>query len=119
MTDGPSRVEIRRRLRDVIDPCSAARGLDHDIVEMGLLDEVEIDGRDVTVRLRLTTPACLMVTNFAEQLEEHVGSMATVDSVELETDGGHHWRPHMMSEQARAQRDEYLHGLQRRYGSGA
>lgn len=119
MTDGPSQVAVRRRLRRVVDPCSAARGLDHDVIEMGLLDGIEIDGRDVTVHLRLTTPACLMVTNFVEQLDEHVGSLPDVDSVSLETDAGLNWRPDDMSERARAERGEYLDRLEERYGAEA
>lgn len=107
---------VRDRLRNVVDPCSAARGIGNDIVEMGLVRDVHIDDDDgrVTVALRLTTPACMMVANFQRQLEEEVGSLPGVSSVALETDSGLEWTPEMMSEEARERREAYLTSFRER-----
>jgi metal-sulfur cluster biosynthetic enzyme len=97
---------VREQLHEVIDPCSAATGSNLDIVEMGLLDSVDIDGGHVAVRMRLTTPACHMVPYFVREVEERVGDLSGVDSVELETDLGMEWTEDMMSDAARARREE-------------
>lgn len=115
--DRPSREEIESRLRRVVDPCSASRGTNHDIVEMGLLRSIDLDGRDVTVSMRLTSPGCLMVGRFEKRIREEVGDLAGVESVSLETDGGLDWRPEMMSDEARRRREEYLDRLERHYES--
>lgn len=111
MSTGPEKRQIAQCLRNVIDPCSAARGINNDIVAMGLLKDIEIDGKHVTVHMRLTTPACLMVTNIREQIQEEVGSLPGVDSVSMETDGGHNWRRTMMSPEAKQRRKQYLERL--------
>lgn len=114
-TDDHLETAVRDRLGNVVDPCSAARGIGNDIVEMGLVRDVHIDddGR-VTVALRLTTPACMMVANFQRQLEEEVGSLPGVSSVALETDAGLEWTPEMMSEEARERREAYLASFRER-----
>lgn len=106
MTDLEARV--RERLEAVVDPCSAAQGYHFSIVEMGLVEDVAVDGGDVTVSLRLTSPTCMMIDRFAEQLGEEVGTLPAVDSVELETDDGLSWTPSMLSESAKEQRRERL-----------
>ena len=83
-----------------------ADGVNLDIVETGLLDTVDIDGGHVAVRMRLTTLACHMVSYFVREVEERVGDLPGVDSVELETDLGMEWTEDMMSDAARARREE-------------
>lgn len=122
--DGPVNVDadghdlteaaVRDRLREVVDPCSAARGIGNDVVEMGLVRDVDVDDGDVTVALRLTTPACMMVAEFQRQIDERVGSLPGVSSVELETDAGIEWTPEMMSDEARERRREYLRSVRER-----
>lgn len=97
---------IRERLLEIVDPCSAATGSNLDIVEMGLVDTIEIDDGHVDVRMRLTTPTCHMVPYFAREVEERVGDLHGVNSVELETDSGLEWTEDMMSDEAKARREE-------------
>jgi len=99
---------VREELDGIIDPCSASRGTDHSIVEMGLLRSVEIDGGDVTVNMRLTTPACFMIPYFIRKTEDRVGAIEGVESVELTTDSGAEWTPELMSDAAQERREEYL-----------
>jgi metal-sulfur cluster biosynthetic enzyme len=106
---------VREKLREIVDPCSAARGTDNDVISMGLLDSIEIDGTDVTVQMRLTSPTCFMVPYFIRETEERVGGLEGVDSVTLETDAGMEWQPSMMSEDAKRRREEYLDGLRNKY----
>ena len=50
--------EVVASLREIVDPCSAATGVPVSIVDMGLVRHVEIDGDEVRVELRLTSPLC-------------------------------------------------------------
>lgn len=101
---------VRERLESVIDPCSAAQGYDLDVVEMGLVEDVTVADGHVTVSLRLTSPTCMMVDRFVEQLDRHVGELPAVESVELATDDGLSWHPGMMAESVRERRREALAG---------
>jgi metal-sulfur cluster biosynthetic enzyme len=104
-TEGrPGEKAVRDRLREVVDPCSAANGSNLDIVEMGLVESVEVDKGNVRVEMRLTTPACHMVPYFIDEIEEGVGTLSGVESVEVETDDGMAWTTDMMSEGAKDKR---------------
>lgn len=108
---------VERELDQIIDPCSASRGTNHSIIEMGLLDSIEIDGSDVTINMRLTSPACFMIPYFIRKTEERVGALNGVESVELVTDSGLNWSPDLMSPEAKQRRKEYLDELEERYQS--
>ncbi|WP_222912863.1 iron-sulfur cluster assembly protein [Natrinema sp. SYSU A 869] len=97
---------IRERLDEVIDPCSAANGTNLSIIEMGLLDEIDVDEGYVTVSMRLTTPFCMQLPYFVEEIDERVSAIDEVVSVTLETDEGVDWHTGMMSEEAQKQRRE-------------
>ncbi|MFB1062668.1 metal-sulfur cluster assembly factor [Natrinema sp. H-ect4] len=97
---------IRERLDEVVDPCSAANGTDLSIIEMGLLDGIDVDEGHVTVSMRLTSPFCMQLPYFVEEVDERVGSIDGVISVTLETDEGVDWHTGMMTEEARKRRRE-------------
>lgn len=108
-TEGtPSEKTVRDRLREIVDPCSAANGSDLDIVEMGLVKSVGVTDGAVRVEMRLTTPACHMVPYFIDEIEGGVGPLPGVESVEVETDDGMEWTTDMMSEEAEKKRREAL-----------
>ena len=96
---------VRERLENVIDPCSEANGTDLDVIEMGLLRGIEIDGGDVTVDLRLTSPHCMMVPFFIERIGEEVAELGTVEAVEVTHDAGMEWTPDMITESGRRKRE--------------
>lgn len=97
---------VRERLDEVIDPCSAANGTDLSIIEMGLLDEVDVAGGHVTVSMRLTSPFCMQLPYFVEEVDERVGAIDEVVSVTLETDEGVDWHAGMMTEEAQRRREK-------------
>lgn len=97
---------VRERLDEIVDPCSAANGTDLSIVDMGLLESVDVDGTHVTVSMRLTTPFCMQLPYFVEEVEGRVADLEWVESVELETDDGLQWHAEMMREEARRERQE-------------
>jgi len=111
----PAEDAVRNALRGIVDPCSAANGSNLDIVEMGLVKSVEIDDSEVRVEMRLTTPACHMVPYFIEEIDERVGALSGVESVEVDTDDGMEWEEDMMSEEATRKRQAVIEKRRSRY----
>lgn len=100
--------EVRAVLDTVIDPCSAANGTDLSVVEMGLLDDISIDGDRVEVDLVVTSPMCTMVPYFIKEIRRDVGELDGVETVEVTADNGLEWVPSMMSDEAQRRRRHRL-----------
>lgn len=111
----PREKRVREKLREIVDPCSAANGSNLDIVEMGLVNNVEITDGDVRVEMRLTTPACHMIPYFIEEIDSRVGTLLGVESIEVETDDGMEWDTEMMSEEAKQKRQAVIEKRRSRY----
>ena len=88
--------EVTEALTNVIDP-----ELGLDFVELGLVYGIQIDGPNVKVTFTLTTPACPIGPQVAEQMQEFVGELDGVDSVETEMVFSPPWSPDKMSEDAK------------------
>jgi ATP-binding protein involved in chromosome partitioning len=70
------RASVEATLRGVIDP-----ELHADIVELGMVHDVHIDGGDVTVDIALTIAACPMRDQIEDDVVRKVGSIPGVDTV--------------------------------------
>jgi metal-sulfur cluster biosynthetic enzyme len=92
----PSEGEVVDALSNVIDP-----ELGLDFVELGLIYGVEIDDGHVRVTYTLTTPGCPIGPMVDEQIEEFVGEVDGVKSVETEMVFAPPWSPERMSEDAK------------------
>jgi len=88
--------DVMDALSNVIDP-----ELGLDFVELGLIYGVEITGANVKVTFSLTTPGCPIGPQVNEQIEEFVGELEGVASVESEMVFTPAWSPEMMSEDAK------------------
>jgi metal-sulfur cluster biosynthetic enzyme len=88
--------DVMDALSNVIDP-----ELGLDFVELGLIYGVEVDGGHVQVTFTLTTPGCPIGPQVNEQIEEFVGELEGVDSVESEMVFVPPWSPERMSEDAK------------------
>src|SRR5438034_4706256 len=88
--------EVTDALRDVIDP-----ELGLDFVELGLIYGVEVDGGAVHVTFTLTSPGCPIGPQVTEQIEEFVGEVDGVASVESTMVFTPPWTPERMSEDAK------------------
>jgi metal-sulfur cluster biosynthetic enzyme len=88
--------DVMDALANVIDP-----ELGLDFVELGLVYGVEIDGNSVHVTYTLTTPGCPIGPHVAEQIEEFVGEVEGVQSVDSELTFTPPWSPERMSEDAK------------------
>jgi len=106
---------LRERMREIVDPCSAATGSNLNVVEMGLLKSIRVDEGHADVEIRLTNPMCHMVSYFLKEIEDHVDEIEGLDSVTVENDGGFEWSEEMMSEEATRKRQAVLDEQEARY----
>ena len=96
-----TRAEIYEQLATVYDTCSVFNGTNLNIVEMGLVEEVEQDGGRVRVRLLLTDPICLYQFEMRAQIIEALSGLPGIDAVEVEPVAGKLWWPERMAPAAR------------------
>ena len=93
--------DIREALRSVVDP-----ELGVNIVDLGLVYRIEIEGARVRIALTMTSPACPLVDFLKELVDsairQRVPEMADVDIV---VKWEPPWDPGMMSDEARRQLD--------------
>jgi metal-sulfur cluster biosynthetic enzyme len=92
----PSEGDVLDALSNVIDP-----ELGLDFVELGLIYGVQISDGHVRVTYTLTTPACPIGPMVDEQIEEFVGEVEGVKSVDTEMVFTPAWSPERMSEDAK------------------
>ena len=68
--------EVKNALRRVLDP-----DLGRDIVSLGFVKDVRIDGGKVAVKIELTTPACPVKEQLKAQAEDAVRRVPGVTRV--------------------------------------
>ena len=88
--------DVEEALANVIDP-----ELGLDFVELGLIYGVEIEQGHVHVTFTLTSPACPIGPQVAEQIDEFVAEIDGVNSVTSEMTFMPPWTPDRMSEDAK------------------
>ena len=97
MTERPAMIEA---LREVYDPCCADSGIS--IVDMGVVEDVRVNGAHVDVDLVLTTGWCPFVSTMSTAIPERLRQMDGVETVEVRTVWDPVWTMDRLSESARA-----------------
>jgi metal-sulfur cluster biosynthetic enzyme len=92
----PTKEDVIDVLRQVEDP-----ELGMDIVELGLLYDVEVDDSNVKVIYTLTSMGCPVGPMIEEQVREMAASVPGVEHVEAELTWSPPWSPEKMSEDAK------------------
>jgi metal-sulfur cluster biosynthetic enzyme len=92
----PTKDEVVDALRAVEDP-----ELGMDIVELGLLYDVEVEGPKVKVIHTLTSMGCPVGPMIQQSIDEIAGSMPGVEDVEVELTWDPPWTPEKMSDDAK------------------
>jgi metal-sulfur cluster biosynthetic enzyme len=83
-------------LRQVIDP-----ELGSNIVDLGLVYKVRIDGSIIVVVMTLTTPGCPMHESISQGVQTALLSLEGVADVDVQIVWDPPWHPSMMTEQGR------------------
>ena len=92
----PTRDEVFEALRQVEDP-----ELGMDIVELGLLYDVEVQGPRVKVTHSLTSMGCPAGPMIQEGIHDAAAAVPGVEDVEVELTWDPPWTPELMSEDAK------------------
>lgn len=88
--------ELREQIRQVYDP-----ELGINIVDLGLIYDVSIDGNNVDVTMTLTTPGCPMHDTIAGGVERVLKGHPEIGEVNVHVVWEPRWNPEMMSEEAK------------------
>jgi metal-sulfur cluster biosynthetic enzyme len=92
----PTKEEVVEVLRGVEDP-----ELGMDIVDLGLMYDVEVEGSDVKVVHSLTSMGCPAGPMIQEGIHEAVAGLPGVENVEVELTWDPPWTPEKMSDDAK------------------
>ena len=96
MTDRTALIDA---LREVYDPCCADRGIS--IVDMGVVEDVRLDGTHVDVDLVLTTGWCPFVASMSSAIPDRLKRLDGVETVEVKVVWDPVWTMDRLSESAR------------------
>jgi metal-sulfur cluster biosynthetic enzyme len=92
----PTKDDVVDALRGVEDP-----ELGMDIVELGLLYDVEVEGPKVKVIHTLTSMGCPVGPMIQQSIDEMASAVPGVEDVEVELTWDPPWSPEKMSEDAK------------------
>jgi metal-sulfur cluster biosynthetic enzyme len=90
--------DVSAVLSNVLDP-----ELGIDIVALGLVYCIEIDGSRVDILMTLTVPGCPMSASIKDEVEAAVRSLFWVTAVNVKLTFDPPWRPDRLTPQARRQ----------------
>jgi metal-sulfur cluster biosynthetic enzyme len=94
-----SKEQILDALRGVVDP-----EIGINIVDLGLVYEVEVKDRDVRLQMTMTSPACPLSSYLEQEAEQAIRArVPEIMGVEITTVWEPVWDPSMMSLDARRQ----------------
>ncbi|HYA36292.1 MAG TPA: iron-sulfur cluster assembly protein [Candidatus Binataceae bacterium] len=91
-----SEAEIYEVLRECYDP-----EIPVNLVDLGLIYGVEIEGGSVNVTMTLTAPGCQLGAMIREEIEDKLLGIPGCDAANIEIVWDPPWTPHMMSAEAR------------------
>ena len=92
----PVRDDLVLALKTVFDP-----EIPVDIYELGLIYEINIDGRKVAVKMTLTAPNCPIADDVVAQVHNAVMMVPGVESVSVDLVFEPEWTPSLMSDEAK------------------
>ena len=92
----PTRDDVIEALRQVEDP-----ELGMDIVDLGLLYDVEVEGGNVKVTHTLTSMGCPVGPMIQEDIDRVARELPGVDAVDVELTFDPPWTPEKMSDDAK------------------
>jgi metal-sulfur cluster biosynthetic enzyme len=93
----PDADEIRDKLTECYDP-----EIPINIVDLGLIYDIDIDGDHVDVTMTLTAVGCPVADQMKEQVEQAVRSLDGVESAECEIVFEPPWTPDMVTDEGEA-----------------
>lgn len=93
MSAGPDREAVMAALAEVPEPCSIAMRRPTDIVAMGLIESVGIEGGQVEVVLVLTDPSCVHFTAMSGYIVDALEPLPGIEGVSVSMSTTQLWTP--------------------------
>ncbi len=93
----PDASAIREALRTVQDP-----EIGMNIVDLGLVYDIAVEGNQVAVRMTMTSPACPMGQMILDDVDEAIARLCPELERSVELVWSPEWSPALMSESAKA-----------------
>ncbi len=84
--------DVQKALKSVMDP-----ELGLDLVVLGLVYDVEVDGVAVQVTISLTSPMCPVAGQIVEQAKQAIEALDGVESADVQLTFDPPWTPERMS----------------------
>jgi metal-sulfur cluster biosynthetic enzyme len=94
----PGQEAVYEILKQVYDP-----EVGINIVDMGLIYGVEIEGNKIDLIMTLTSPACPAGPHILQQVDDKLKEMEGVEDVDIRVVWTPPWSPDMLSEEAKDQ----------------
>ena len=88
--------KIINEIRNIYDP-----EIPVNIYELGLIYDVSIKGKDVSVKMTLTTPNCPVAESLPKEVKDSILEIKEVNKVDLDLVWEPPWDKSMMSEAAK------------------
>ena len=108
--DDERKTKVKAQLMEVLDPCSCMSEHPINIVDLGLIEDIAVDGRDVEITLLLTSQRCTYFLDIDDEICERVESLEVIDSCEVHQDtSGKIWTNDRMSAAERKARRKRFH----------
>jgi metal-sulfur cluster biosynthetic enzyme len=108
--DDERKTRIKGELDEVLDPCSCMSDHPISILDLGLVESIAVDDRDVEVTLLLTSQRCTYFLDINDEVRERVEALDEVDSCEVHQDtSGQIWTNDRMSTEERKARRQRFH----------
>lgn len=93
----PDKEEIREKLKECYDP-----EIPINIVDLGLIYDIEIDEDDVDITMTLTAVGCPVADQMKAQVEAKVMEFEDIESAECEIVFDPPWSPEQVTEEGKA-----------------
>jgi len=88
--------QVRQALKNVVDP-----EIGINVVDLGLVYNVDIEGSTVYIDMTLTSPGCPVGPQIIRSAQREVGALEGVEEVDVQLIWSPPWSPDMMSEEAK------------------
>jgi metal-sulfur cluster biosynthetic enzyme len=95
----PDRADVMEALGEVYDPCCADRGIS--IVDMGVVEDVRLDGSHVSVDLVLTSGWCPFAATMSSAIPDRLRRVDGVETVDVQVVWDPVWTMERLSTGAR------------------
>ncbi len=95
-TEGVTVEKVREVLKEVYDP-----EIPLSVVDLGLVDEIKVEGGKVEVKMLFTAPGCPMMGYILGKVKQAVEAIPGVEEAKVELVRGKSWTPDRLTEEGR------------------